>query len=150
MGQKHPLTTIPLFEELSAIELRQLSERCVEQSFPSGEYVFTEGDQATKLYMLVEGTVQVLRKSGSDKEIKVAELGPGEFFGELSFLDSEPRSASLKTTSPCKFLSISQKDFTDAAKYKSNILWCVLKALCKRIRHISDDIAAEKIINSLG
>lgn len=78
--------------------------------FEPGEVIFHQGDVGDYLYIIVEGTVDVLvEKEG--KEAKVAELSKGAYFGEMALLNKRERSATIKATTPVNLLALKKSDF---------------------------------------
>jgi len=87
------LQDIYLFKEFSPKELEQLSEKGTLKTFNAGAEIFGEGNQAQSMFVIRSGTVTIGRESAG-KTIQLAQLGSGAHFGEMSFVDGEPRSAS--------------------------------------------------------
>jgi CRP/FNR family cyclic AMP-dependent transcriptional regulator len=85
---------IYLFKDLSPKELEQLSEIATVETFNPGDEVFSEGDKAVSLFVIKFGTVRI-RRSGKEDVVEVAQLGTGGHFGEMAFVDGEPRSATV-------------------------------------------------------
>ena len=89
------LAGVPLFAGISAESMERLAAVAGEQEFAAGQFIVRQGQVGTGLYVILGGTVKVLR--GSDV---VARLGRGEFFGELSVIDQQPRNASVEAAPP--------------------------------------------------
>ncbi len=95
------LTAIPIFSELSAQEARRLSAFAVESSVPEGSVLIREGDFATKLIAIEEGTAEV--RSGG---VRIASLGPGDVIGEMGLLEGRRRMADVIATSPMLLIEL--------------------------------------------
>jgi cAMP-dependent protein kinase regulator len=95
------LKRIPLFADASDEELKQVAAFAESKEVPEGTEVITEGGFSRALLAIEEGTAEVTR----DGE-HVADLGPGDVFGEAGMLDNEMRSASVTATSPMKLISL--------------------------------------------
>ena len=94
--KKSLLSRIELFKDLEEDELQVLSDSVEQLSFKSGESVVTRGGNGTSMYILVEGLLNVFAPvNGDDTEVKVAQIIPGQFFGEMSLLTGEGRSATV-------------------------------------------------------
>ncbi len=78
--------------------------------FEKGEEVFHQGDIGDYLYIIVKGHVQVLREQEGEEEV-IAELGQGEFFGEMSLLNEKTRAATVRCNDPVDVLAIRKSDF---------------------------------------
>ncbi|MCA3254395.1 MAG: mechanosensitive ion channel family protein, partial [Alphaproteobacteria bacterium] len=85
---------VELFRRLSSSDVELLAGRLAERSFAPGAQIFAAGEAGESMFILAEGIVAV-RVSIDGRELEVASLGPGEFFGEMSLLTGEPRSATL-------------------------------------------------------
>ena len=93
-GSDERLRAIPLFRELSNQELQRLSRLMTAVEIPAGHQLITQGDVGREFMIIVEGTAAV-RRSGR----RVAEVGPGDFLGEVSVLAGTPRNADVVATS---------------------------------------------------
>lgn len=91
--------------------------------------LFEKGDPGNCVYLIYQGKVSI-----HDGQHQLAELGENEIFGELSLLDSEPRSASATTVTDSVLLKIEQDDFYDVIATNTDILKGIMKTLCKRLR----------------
>jgi CRP/FNR family transcriptional regulator, cyclic AMP receptor protein len=95
------LKRIPLFAEASDEELKQVAAFAESKEAPEGEVVVSEGGFSRELLAIEEGTAEVTR----DGE-HIADLGPGDVFGEAGMLDDEMRSATVTATSRLKLISL--------------------------------------------
>ncbi|HYT60567.1 MAG TPA: cyclic nucleotide-binding domain-containing protein [Haliangiales bacterium] len=83
-----------LFSGLLAAELQALEQTAQLKAYKAGRNIFQEGDPGDGLYIVVEGKVQITCLVGQDQRRVLSRLGPGDFFGEMAVLDSQPRSAT--------------------------------------------------------
>jgi CRP/FNR family cyclic AMP-dependent transcriptional regulator len=95
------LKQIPLFSDASEEELKQVAAFAQSKVVPVGEVVLEEGGFSRELLAIEEGTAEVTR----DGE-KIAELGPGDVFGEAGMLDDSMRSATVTATSALRLISL--------------------------------------------
>ena len=95
------LKSIPLFEEVGDEELRQIAPFAQEVSVEAGKVLLREGDFSYELMAIEEGTAAV-QKDGQT----LAELGPGDFFGEMGVLQNEMRTATVVATSPMRLVTL--------------------------------------------
>ncbi|HEY3254718.1 MAG TPA: cyclic nucleotide-binding domain-containing protein, partial [Polyangiaceae bacterium] len=100
------LRAIGLFGALSDEVLTHLSATLTVQTPESGEVVFREGDDASAMYVVLRGEMEVLKKSKRATEARVALLGPSDWFGEMSIVDIQPRSATVRALAPSRLLRI--------------------------------------------
>jgi CRP-like cAMP-binding protein len=93
------LADIPLFAELSGADLVVLAERMHELEVTAGGFVVEQGELSYKFYVILEGTAVVEREGGH-----LADLGPGDFFGEMGIVGHSRRGADVIATSPMRMV----------------------------------------------
>src|SRR6188472_2689168 len=89
-----------LFEGLSDATIDFLARELRAELIPTGQLLITEGEIASHMFLVLSGEVEVLHKGGSDHDVRVALLGPGDWIGEMAVLDVQPRSASVRSLAP--------------------------------------------------
>jgi CRP-like cAMP-binding protein len=89
------LKKLPLFSDLPRRQRKVIAQHADEVDFPEGTKLVEEGHVAYELFVIVEGTADVL-----DGETKIAEMGPGDVVGEIGVLDTVTRTATVVATSP--------------------------------------------------
>jgi CRP/FNR family transcriptional regulator, cyclic AMP receptor protein len=100
------LEGVGLFAGLTKQELGQLAQWTDEIAVPEGEQLATEGRFAHEFFVIEEGSADVTQNGE-----RIAELGPGEFFGEIGLLETERRTASVVATSPMRLIVMFQREF---------------------------------------
>src|SRR5262252_2723953 len=88
------LSRVPLFRRLEPHELEKLAEEVEQTNYKQGDTIFNERDRGDALYVVETGSVRIWVRDEDLKEVTLAELQPGEFFGELAVLDRGERSTS--------------------------------------------------------
>jgi CRP/FNR family transcriptional regulator, cyclic AMP receptor protein len=99
------LKSIPLFESVPEEELREIATFADEVSVEEGKHLVDEGDFSYQLMAIEEGQAEVLR--GADR---VAELGPGDFFGEMGLIERDRRTATVVAKSPMRLITLTGWD----------------------------------------
>jgi len=105
------LARVPLFKRLDAKELEHLAEEVDQVDFNAGDTIFHEHDRGDALYILEEGAVRIWIYDEDVKEVTLAELKPGDFFGELAVLDRGERSSSATAITDIHLHRLSSDDF---------------------------------------
>ncbi|MFN2577696.1 MAG: DUF1003 domain-containing protein [Pyrinomonadaceae bacterium] len=105
------LARVPLFKTLEAHELEHLAEEVDQVNYKAGETIFNEHDRGDALYILEKGTVRIWVYDEDVKEVTLAELKPGDFFGELAVLDRGERSSSATALTDIHLHRLSSDDF---------------------------------------
>jgi CRP-like cAMP-binding protein len=119
---------VPLFASASKQELAEIASIADEIDLPEGKVLISEGDTGREFFVLIEGTGEVSRGGK-----KVASIGPGDFFGEISLIAKTPRNATIKTTSPVRALVITDRAFRQLLDHSPQIQIGVLTALAERL-----------------
>ena len=139
----------PLFAGLNDHALDVLLKGAIKKTFPKNTILFSEGDKTDSLYIIRSGKVKVTITDQDGKEIILSMLGPGEYFGEMSFLDSEPRSATVMTREATELLIVSKNDLMDI--FSSNpIAFNLLKGLLNRLREANKKIEGLALLDVYG
>src|SRR5689334_3516795 len=105
------LARVPLFKRLDAAELEHLAEEIDQVNYNAGATIFNEHDRGDALYILEEGSVRIWIYDEDVKEVTLAELKPGDFFGELAVLDRGERSSSATAMVDTHLHRLSSDDF---------------------------------------
>lgn len=110
---KDMLKKTPVCAHLTETQLSELVGTCETESIEAGEVLFSEGDQADKVYLILEGKAKVYKLDSEGCEIELATLGVGDFFGEMALFDRGIRSAAIKSLEACEFCVIAGDKFLD-------------------------------------
>jgi CRP-like cAMP-binding protein len=100
------LKDVPIFSSLSKRELADVARATDEVDVKQGEVLAREGDTGQEFFVITEGTADVTR--GDER---LAELGPGDFFGEMALVGDEPRMATVTATAPMRVLVMTRSSF---------------------------------------
>jgi CRP/FNR family transcriptional regulator, cyclic AMP receptor protein len=119
-----------LFAECTKAELVEVALSSDEREAPEGVRLAQEGRHGREFFILVEGVVSV-RRGGR----KLAELGPGDWFGEIAILTYKPRSATVTAISPVRLLVISDRAFRRVVEGAPRIALSVLRSVAARLEH---------------
>jgi CRP/FNR family transcriptional regulator, cyclic AMP receptor protein len=125
------LANVDLFADLSKSELRKVAAIAKPFTFVEGESVTEEGTPGGRFHVIVSGTAKVVG-GGRTR----ATVGPGEYFGELSLIDGEPRSASVIALEPLQTLSIAEWNLRPLLKSQATISYKMLVVLARRARSV--------------
>jgi len=135
------LRTVPIFEGLAYRDLKKIELIVHERTFMPDEVVFYERQPGTGMYIVKEGLIR-LTKTTDGERVKIAELGEGEFFGEMSLLEEYPRSAEATAVVKTEALGIFRPDLLDLIKRHprlgSKILMKLSTRLASRLRRTTE------------
>ena len=127
-----------LFENILPDELEMLSELSQMKDFKADEVIFNEGDVGNSLFVIVSGEIDVLRKGADGKLKAIAMMKEPEFFGEMSLIDKELRSATIRSKTDTKLLILTNENLHSFAKVFRNgfamIVINIARVLSLRLR----------------
>jgi CRP/FNR family cyclic AMP-dependent transcriptional regulator len=129
------LASVPLFTGLAKRQLQALARTCETHRWPAGALIVAEGSYDQNCYVVVEGTVDVVRGGNP-----VALLGPGEFFGEIALLDPGPRSASVTTATEVVAVGLPRQGFVDVVLKDPQVALRALRAMARRVRETTEKL----------
>lgn len=109
--EANSLSRVPLFKRLEPHELEKLAQEVDQVNYKAGETIFNERDRGDALYVVEEGSVRIWVLDEDLQEVTLAELKPGEFFGELAVLDRGERSTSATAIEDSHLHRLSSDDF---------------------------------------
>ncbi|MDR1837925.1 MAG: cyclic nucleotide-binding domain-containing protein [Treponema sp.] len=144
MVQPETLQKYSLFGGLMEEQIASIFPLMQHEDFDSDEFIITEGKPNDKIYFLIEGHVEV-----SKRDMVLTKFGEGEAFGEMEVLDVSSAIASIKSLSPVKVLSISNKSLREIYKIDVKIFSLMIlnlaRDLCRRLRKMDEKIAPSNI-----
>jgi cAMP-dependent protein kinase regulator len=100
-----------MFRHLSAEEFREVVSRLTLKHYEEGSLIVSEGDPGDSMFVIVNGEVSVNTTNAKGKQITLANLGDGEFFGEISLLTGRPRTATIITNTNSDLLELTREDY---------------------------------------
>ena len=125
------LARVPLFAACSRKELQTIAKASDEVTVPSDKVLVEQGASGRECFVIVEGTATV-RRNGR----KVASLGPGSYFGELSLLDKGPRTATVTAETPLTVLVLGPREFSSILDSVPGLSHKLLSTLASRVRDL--------------
>ena len=121
----------PMFADFSKRHLNRLAADTDELLFEPGQIIVREGDPGEALFVVLEGQAKVVRGKR-----KVGEVVPGDFFGELSAIDGEPRTASVVAVTPMRLLRLFRRTLTSLLDEEPQVSLKLLDGIVRRLREV--------------
>ena len=145
MANTQLLKKLYLFKDLTENELRHVEKIAENKTYAAGEDIFTQKERAKALYLIQFGSVKIHQKVENDDSIEVARLAAGAHFGEMPFIDGEPRSATASAVEKTEIILISYDRLTDLFIQHPAIATHFYRQmshfLCGRLRATTTDLA---------
>lgn len=123
------LAEVPLFSALSKKDLQLVARNAEDVKVDAGKVLVSEGAAGTEFFVIVDGKARVTRRGK-----KIAELGPGGFFGDLALLDRAPRNATVVAETPMEVLVLGQREFAALIDEVPGFAHKLLAGLARRLR----------------
>jgi len=139
-----------LFCDLQKCELDFLLRDGQKQSYPKNAVIINEGDQSHSFYLINSGKVKVFLDDDQGKEIVLSILGPGEYFGEMSLIDDEARSAGVMVLEDSHLTVISRLNFRNCLAKYPDIATRVMFGLVRRLRDANKKIGSLALMDVYG
>ena len=124
------LSQLEIFADLTSEQLNQLVALGEITAYPSDLVLFREGDEGDKLFLILEGSIEVSNEG--DKQIFL--LSEGDLLGEIALLDGLPRTATVTTASPCKLFGLSRVQFEAFLAFDPNLAMSLMTVTNRKVR----------------
>ena len=144
------LRNVPLFAGLSESELEKLSKVSVRKRVERGAFVVRSAENTDSLYILLTGRAKVTNTDEDGREIILAWLGPGEFFGEMGLIDGSPRSANVVAAEACELLFLSKDALQRCLQDNFQVVQKLMKTLVMRLREADRKIESLALLDVYG
>jgi CRP-like cAMP-binding protein len=138
------LRACPLFQSLSAEQLRKVAGIAAQREAAAGEEIFREGDPGDEMFVVIRGRVRISKNVEGVGEEALSILEPGSYFGEMAMIDDAPRSADARAHAACALAVVRREDldhlmFIDK-DLAYDLLWTFVRTLTARLRETNDKI----------
>ena len=137
------LRASPLFQAMQPEELDAILEFATERRVRRGQIVLQKGDSGSSMMAVLTGRMRISSVNAEGKEITLNVINPGQVFGEIALLDSQPRSADATAIEDTTLLVVERRHFMPFLASNQNLTLRMLAVLCERLR--STSIALEQI-----
>jgi CRP/FNR family transcriptional regulator, cyclic AMP receptor protein len=130
---------LPVLAGLDEAAIQFLQGLAVEENYPAGGFILREGDRGDRVYFVHSGRVRVVKEPA----VQLAEFGPGDFFGEMSLVESVVRSASVIALEPTTVCTLRGVDFYKLYRQRPDqygiVMLNIARDLARRLRHLGED-----------
>ena len=148
MSSVQHLRNVPIFSDLKDSDLDIISDKMISRAYEKGQMILLEESQGETFFIIVSGAVKVTRLSDDGREVILAILGESDFFGEMSLLDGEGRSANIVANEDAEVLTLSRRDFLDCLETYPKIAIALLEELAIRLRKSDQHIESLSLSDS--
>jgi CRP/FNR family transcriptional regulator, cyclic AMP receptor protein len=147
---KEILRLVPIFSDLDEDTLNKLSQLGSQKTYPKESIIVSENEAGAALYIIIEGKVKISRRNSDDREVILSILSESDFFGEMSIIDGESRSANVTAMDDSKLLIIQRNEFLELLHSHPEVSIALLHELTQRLRNADIKIKALSLKDSDG
>ena len=137
--------TIPFLEKLPAKDLKQLSEKARRYEYESGDVIIQEGERGDRLFIIIHGQVKIYTGYGQKHQKHIQTFGPKSYFGEMSLIDRQNRSATVVAAAYVNVVCIEREDFQNQIRKNPELALDLLESMSLRVRAMN-----KLILGALG
>lgn len=141
---------VPLFSTLTPAQAESVSKAVTKHRFKRGEEIVTQGQQSNCLSILLTGRARVMTTDERGREVILATLGPGDYTGEMSLIDNQPHSASVRADLQTDVLLLGRTEFARCLGENSAMAYAVMKGLVQRLRQADRNIESLALMDVYG
>jgi CRP/FNR family cyclic AMP-dependent transcriptional regulator len=144
------IESIPLFAGLPDEDLAQVENHGSIKTYRKNTIVINQDDESDSLYVILSGSVKVFISGEDGREVVLNQKGEGEYFGEMALIDRQPRSASVLTLQPSRFMIISRTDFMQCLSRNPRIALNLIEPMSRRIRALTENVTSLALLDVYG
>jgi len=141
---------VPLFSLLTNEQASAIADSVVKRRFRRGEIIVEHGKKSNALYILLTGRARVLTSDSRGREVILAVLQPGHYVGEMSLIDNEPHSATVRAEVQTDVLMLGRAEFARCLTENASMSLVVMRGLVKRLRHADRKIESLALLDVYG
>jgi len=143
------LRSVPLFASLDSKATAELGEYLTIHDYPKSATIFRYGDPGDAMYLIDVGKVRISITDADGAVVTLAELGAGDFFGEMAMLDGQGRSANATATEDARLAKLTRDDFLSFMRGDPRVTLELLTALTQRLRR-TDELLRHRVSRNVN
>jgi hypothetical protein len=136
------LQSVPIFSQLALEHLETLAQATHEQRFEAGEYVFHQGDNGHCMYILLDGSIEIIH-TFQEKSLSIKTLRPPAYFGELAIFDPAPRSTHARSAVNSRLLRLDGDALRTVGQQDPSLYESLLRMLARQVRALTQALSKE-------
>ena len=144
------LRRVPLFSLLTVAQAEVISGAVIKRRFKRGEALVEQGQKSNALFILLTGRARVMTSDSLGREVILATLAQGDYLGEMSIIDNEPHSATVRAEVQTDVLMLGRAEFARCLTENASMSLVVMRGLVKRLRHADRKIESLALLDVYG
>ena len=141
---------VPLLSMLTESQAISVADAVVKRRFKRGEVIVEQGKKSNALFILLNGRARVVTADSRGREVILATLQPGDHIGEMSLIDNEPHSATVRAEVQTDVLMLGRIEFARCLPENSSMAYAVMRGLVQRLRHADRKIESLALMDVYG
>ena len=141
---------VPLFSLLSNEQAQGIADNVVKRRYRRGEILVEQGGKSNALFILLTGRARVLTSGSRGREVILAVLSSGDYVGEMSLIDNEPHSATVRAEIQTDVLVLSRAEFARCLPENSSLSYAIMHGLVQRLRNADRQIETLALLDVYG
>jgi CRP-like cAMP-binding protein len=141
---------VPLFSLLTDDQARAIADGVVKRRYRRGELIVEQGKMSNALFILLTGRARVLTSDARGREVILAVLKSGDYVGEMSLIDNQPHSASVRCELQSDILILGQAEFARCLPENSTLSYAIMRGLVSRLRGADRQIESLALLDVYG
>ena len=144
------LRRVPLFSMLTASQAESVADAVVKSRLKRGESIVEQGKKSNSLFIILNGRARVVTTDSRGREVILARMHPGDYIGEMSLIDNEPHSATVRAEVQTDVLILGRSEFARCLPEDSSMAYAVMRGLVQRLRHADRKIESLALMDVYG
>jgi CRP/FNR family transcriptional regulator, cyclic AMP receptor protein len=141
---------VPLFSTLTQAQAEAVAAAVVKQRFKRGECIVEQGKKSNLLAIVLTGRARVVTADARGREVILATMNPGDYIGEMSLIDNQPHSASVRAEVQTDVLILGGVEFARCLPENTSMAYAIMKGLVQRLRHADRKIESLALMDVYG
>jgi CRP/FNR family cyclic AMP-dependent transcriptional regulator len=141
---------VPLFSLLAAEQAETVANAVVKRRYKRGEHIVEQGQKSNALYILLTGRARVLSTNSRGREVILATLQVGDYIGEMSLIDGQPHSATVRADAQTDALVLGRPEFSRCLPDEGSMAYSLLRGLVQRLREADRKIESLALVDVYG
>jgi CRP/FNR family cyclic AMP-dependent transcriptional regulator len=141
---------VPLFSTLTQAQAESVADAVIKRRFKRGECIVEQGKKSNMLAIVLTGRARVLTTDSRGREVILVTLNPGDYVGEMSLIDNQPHSATVRAEIQTDALILGRTEFARCLPENSSMAYAVMRGLVQRLRHADRKIESLALMDVHG
>lgn len=141
---------VPLFSTLTQAQAESVAEAVVKRRYKRGEVIVEQGKKSNFLAIVLTGRARVITQDSRGREVILATMSPGDYVGEMSLIDNQPHSATVRAEVQTDVLILGRVEFARCLPENTSMAYAVMKGLVQRLRHADRKIESLALMDVYG